>query len=137
MSIVRSRLKLDPELPDYPTMVHALAFAAGHSPDRTAIICRDKSINFAQYARGAAGLAETLKSRGAQGGRVAIMMNSSIEMALACHGGMLAGTQIAPMNPFYTAGEARPLLADADPAVIVTEPGLAEFAQARADEAGI
>ncbi len=137
MSIVRSRLKLDPELPDYPTMVHALAFAAGHAPDRTAIICRDKSINFAQYARGAAGLAETLKSRGAQGGRVAIMMNSSIEMALACHGGMSAGAQIAPMNPFYTAGEARPLLADADPAVIVTEPGLAEFAQARADEAGI
>jgi long-chain acyl-CoA synthetase len=137
MPIVRSRLKIDPELPDYPTMVHALAFAARHAPDRTAIICRDKSIDYAQYARGAAGLAEELKSRGARGGRVVIMMNSPIEMALACHGGMAAGAQIAPMNPFYTANEAGPLLADADPTVIVTEPGLAEFAQARAAEAGV
>lgn len=137
MAIVHSRLKIDPDLPDFPTITHALAFAAGHVPDRTAIICEDKSINFAQYARGAAGLADALQSRGARGSRVAIMMNSSINMALASHGGMAAGAQIAPMNPYYTAGEAGPLLGDADPAVIVTEPGLADFAHARATEAGI
>jgi long-chain acyl-CoA synthetase len=136
MAIVRSRLDLDPALPDFPTIVHGLAFAAGHVPDRTAMICGDQSITFAQYARGAAGLADALKSRGAQGGRVAIMMNSSIEMALASLGGMAAGAQVAPMNPNYTAHEATPLLADADPAVIVTEPALAEFALARAAETG-
>jgi long-chain acyl-CoA synthetase len=137
VAIVHSRLKIDPDLPDFPTITHALAFAAGHVPDRIAMICEDKSMTYAQYGRGAAGLAEELKSRGAQANRVAIMMTSSIEMAVACHGGMAAGAQIACMNPNYSAREAAPLLADTDPAVIVTEPAFAEFARARAAEAGI
>jgi long-chain acyl-CoA synthetase len=125
---------IDPTLPDYPSMVHALDFAAEHVPDRVAMVCEADRVTFTQYRRAVAGLAHELRRLGARGERVAIMLNTSIEMAVACLGGMAAGAQIAPLNPAYTEHELNPLLRDADPTVIVCEPSLA--ARARALGAG-
>ena len=132
--IVRPAMKIDPDLPNYPTIVHALEFAARHAPDRVALVCEDRSLTYAQYARAAGGLALRLRELGAAGSRVVILMGNSIEMSVACLGGMAAGAQIAPMNPAYTNHEIMPLLTDAEPAVIVCDAGLKERAEAWAAE---
>jgi long-chain acyl-CoA synthetase len=130
-------MKVDADLPDYPTIVHALEFAARHAPERTALVCEDRELSYAQYGRAVAGLAGTLRERGAAGSRVVILMANSIEMSVACLGGMAAGAQIAPMNPGYTEREMTPLLRDSEPAVILCGGAQEERARARAAELGI
>ena len=137
MTIGRPTMKIDPDLPNYPTIVHALEFAAGHVPDRTALVCEDRGITFAQYARAAGGLGRRLRELGAQDGRVAILMSNSIEMSVACLGGMASGAQIAPMNPAYTDRELAPLLTDTDPTVILCDAALEQRARTQAEELGI
>ncbi len=137
MTIARPAMEIDPDLPNYPTIVHALEFAARQVPDRAALVCEDRSITYAQYARAAGGLARLLRELGAAGSRVAILMGNSIEMSVACLGGMAAGAQIAPMNPAYTDREMMPLLTDTEPAVILCDAALEERARARAGELGI
>ena len=130
-------MEIDPGLPNYPTIVHALRFAAARAPDRVALVCEARGITYAQYARAAGGLALQLRGLGAAGSRVAILMGNSIEMSVACLGGMAAGAQIAPMNPAYTDREVILLLTDTEPAVILCDAALEERARTWAGELGI
>ncbi len=41
-------MEIDPSLPNYPTIVHALRFAAQQVPDRIALVCEDRSITYVQ-----------------------------------------------------------------------------------------
>ena len=129
--------EIDPALPDYPTLVHALAFAARQAPDRAALVCEDYSLTFVQYRRAVGGLARYLRQHGAQGGRVAIMMANSVEMAVACLGAMAAGAQTAPVNPGYSERELTPLLTDSDPAIMLCDAAFADKARALAARFGI
>lgn len=137
MRLGRSDFGIDPDLPDYPTIVHAFSAAADRTPERTAFICEDKSLTYAQYRRAVAGLARELRGLDAKGRRVAILINTSIEMGVACLGGMAAGAQIAPMNPALTERELGPLLADVAPVAILCEPDVADKARAQAAAHGI
>ena len=124
-------------LPDYPTLIHALRAAAHQQPDRDALICGEARVSFAQYARAVGGLAARLAPLGASGGRVAIMMANSIEMAVASLGGMAAGAQVAPLNPAYTERELTPLLNDTEAVVIVCDAANAEKARGLAASVAI
>jgi len=135
--IGRSPVELDPSLPDYPTVVHALAEAARRAPERTAIICGDRMLSYAGYLRAVAGLARRLADRGVAGERVAVLMSNSIEMAVAMLGAMAARAQMAPLNPFYTERELKPLLADAAPRVLLVDAASAPKGRVLAVELGI
>ncbi len=128
---------LTPGLPDYPTMVHALAHAARQVPQRTALICQDKNLTYAQYGRAVAGLARRLRELGARRQRVAILMGNSIETSVAAMGGMAAGAQIALLNPGYTDHELTPLLIDCAPRILLCAKPMFDRARERAGELGI
>ncbi len=123
---------VDPALPDYPTIVHAIDFAARHVPDRNALHCEGRTLTYAELARAIGGLADRLRALGARGSRVVLLMNNSVEMAVASLASMAAGAQVAPMNPAYTEREMTPLMADTQPAVILAAPDHEPKARAQA-----
>jgi len=133
----RSILKIPDDAPDYPTILHALEAVANRTPDRTALICEDRSITFRQYERAVAGLARRLGVIGAKGERVVVLMTNCMEMPVSILGAMAAHAYVAPMNPNYSDRELIPLLKDADPKVIITIPEFASRAAKAATELGI
>src|SRR5271169_6710522 len=113
--------KRDPRYPDFPTIVHALAYAAERHPDAPAIACLDRELTYGQYAQAVAALAETLADHDVAGERVAYLMRNSLEMVIGLYAGMAARAQIAALNPAYTDREIEPQVRDIDPRVIVCE----------------
>jgi len=132
MATERGGDKIPANLPEYPSILHALAFAARHVPDRPAFICEGLTLTYAELARAVGFMADRLQSLGARGSRVVLMMSTSTEMAVASLGAMAAGAQVAPMNPNYTEREMTPLIADTEPAAIVCLPEYAEKARVQA-----
>jgi hypothetical protein len=56
--------KRDPRYPDFPTIVHALAYAAEHRGQAPALACLDREITYAQYAQAVAALARRFGEAG-------------------------------------------------------------------------
>ncbi len=116
------KLTVPAHAPTYPTILHALEDVARRTPGRTALICEDRRVTFAEHARAVSGVARRLQSFEVEGERVAILMTNCLEFPMCVLGAMAAHAYVAPMNPNYTDGELLPLLKDADPKVIVTLP---------------
>jgi long-chain acyl-CoA synthetase len=119
----------DPRYPDFPTIVHALAYAAAHCPDAPALACLDRELTYRQYACAAATLARIFTAAGVAGERIAYLMRNSLEMAVALHAGMAARAEVSPLNPTYTDREIEPLVRDVDPHLIVCDSEFAERAR--------
>ena len=113
--------KRDPRYPDFPTIVHALAYAAERRPEAAAIACLDRELTYGQYAQAVAALAEILADHDVVGERVAYLMRNSLEMVIGLYAGMAARAQVAPLNPAYTDHEIEPQLRDIDPRLIVCD----------------
>ena len=116
------KVTVPPDAPDYPTILHALEDVARRTPDRTALICEDRRLTFAQHKSAVAGFARRLQGMQVEGERVAILMTNCLEMPICILGAMAAKAYVAPMNPNYTDTELMPLLQDTAPKVIVTAP---------------
>ena len=54
-----------PRYPEFPTIVHALAYAAAHRGDAPALACLDREMTYAQYAQAVAALARTIRRKSA------------------------------------------------------------------------
>ncbi|HEX4997209.1 MAG TPA: AMP-binding protein [Terriglobia bacterium] len=116
------KLTVPKDAPVYPTILHALEDVARRTPDRTALICEDRSLTFAQHRRAIAGFARTLKSIGVENERVAVLMTNCLEMPVCILGAMAAHGYVAPMNPNYSESELKPLLQDTAPKMLITQP---------------
>jgi len=128
---------LDPALPRHESVIHALVDAAKRAPSRTALICNERRVSFAQYLRATAGMARELLARGAACGRVIVLMGNSIETAVAMLGAMAARAQMVPLNPGLTLRELAPLATECEAAVLLCDAGSLEKARAVAEEARI
>jgi long-chain acyl-CoA synthetase len=126
----------DPRYPEYPTIVHALAYAAARRADAQALACLDRELTYGQYAQAVAALAQTFAALGVAGERIAYLMRNSLEMAVGLHAGMAARAQVAPLNPTYTDREIEPLVRDVDPRLIVCDAEFADRAKTLAQLAG-
>ena len=107
-----------------PTVVHMLVDAAARHPGGEALVCGEERLDYAGYLRAVAGLATELAPF--RGGRVALLLGNSIDMAVATLAVQAAGAQVVPLNPAYTAHELRPILEDADPAMVLHGPEVAD-----------
>ena len=67
----------------YPTVVHMLADAAAHAPERLALVCDEDRLTYAEYLRCVAGFAGQLAGMGVAGERVAIVLGNSVDIAIA------------------------------------------------------
>ena len=111
----------DPSYPEFPTIVHGLAYAAAHRRDAQALACLDRELTYGQYEQAVAALARTFAESGIAGERIAYLMRNSLEMAIGLYAGMAARAQVAPLNPTYTDREIEPLVHDVDPRLIVCD----------------
>ena len=84
----------DPRYPDFPTIVHALAYAAEHRGNAPALACLDRVITYAQYAQAVATLARRFGAAGVAGERIAYLMRNSLDMVVALYAGMAARAQV-------------------------------------------
>ena len=110
----------------WPSVVHMLADAARRRPEATALVCGDESLSYTEYAACAARFARELQAAGAGAGtRVALLMDNSLDIAIATFAVQAAGAQLVPLNPAYTASELMPMLEDAAPAAVVFDSAIA------------
>src|SRR5436190_3004555 len=84
------------------------------------------TITYGDAASGSARLAHVLGALGVRpGDRVAVQVEKSPAMILLYLACVRAGAALVPMNPAYTDEEDAYLVVDAEPAVLVQEPGRA------------
>ncbi len=103
----------------HPTVVHMLADAAERWPDREALVCDADRLTYKEYLAAVSGFASELRELGAAGERVAMLMGNSVDICVAMFAIHAAGAQAVPLNPLYTASELQPILADAEPHVLL------------------
>jgi long-chain acyl-CoA synthetase len=94
--------------------------AAATWPDAVALVFGDEALTYAEYRSKVDQLARKLVGMGATGGRVAIVLRNSIDIAIAIFAVQAAGATSASLNPDYTANELRPILDQINPAVTIT-----------------
>lgn len=103
----------------FPTVVHMLAAAAVHAPQREALVCAGERLSYEQYLRCVASFAHELIALGVRGKRVGIVLGNSLDICIAMFAVHAAGAQATPCNPLYTARELREIFADADLHVVI------------------
>ncbi|MBL8380678.1 MAG: AMP-binding protein [Burkholderiales bacterium] len=118
----------------HPTVLHALADAARRTPDLPAISCEAETLTYRQYAACVDALARELIALGAEGGRVALLMGNSLDIAIATFAAQAALAQVVPLNPAYTAHELTPILANARPCVLLFDAACAGVVASAAQE---
>ena len=87
------------------TVVHMLADAATRAPNAEAVVCGADRLSYREFARCVAGFARELVAQGVRGGRVALLMENSIDIVVAMFAAQAAGAQVVPLNPAYTPSE--------------------------------
>jgi long-chain acyl-CoA synthetase len=97
-----------PALLRYPgiTIQGFLLQQAEKDPQRIALICEGKSINYGDLLSRSKSLAKKLVALGLKtGGRVGICLPNTIEFVISYYGSLLAGGIVAAMNPTYPLAE--------------------------------
>ena len=84
---------------NHATVVHALQDAASVRAQAGALRCGHETLTYEAYWRCALGCAAELRTHLAAGSRVALLMDNSLDMAVALMGVQLAGMQVAALNP--------------------------------------
>jgi long-chain acyl-CoA synthetase len=108
----------------HETVVHMLRDAAVRNPQGLALVCGDEKLTYAEYVACVSGLAEELRTLGAAGSRVALLMGNSLDIAIATFGVQAAGAQVVPLNPAFTSHELIPILENAAPSVVIHDTAL-------------
>ena len=137
MQVGRPTVELAEDVLEFPSVIHALDYAAEHVPERIVLVCGEHAIDYAGYRRAVGGMAAMIGGLCNPGNRAAVLMTNSIDMAVALMGAMAAGAQTAPLNPALTDRELKPLLVDIDPNVILCDAGTEERAHRLAADLGI
>ncbi|WP_424186751.1 amino acid adenylation domain-containing protein [Actinokineospora sp. G85] len=91
------------------------------TPDAEAVVCRDRSLTYAELDRRANRLAHALLDRGVRPqDAVAVLLGRDVEMVVALFGVLKAGAVYVPMDPGYPRDRLAHMLADAAPTAAVT-----------------
>jgi long-chain acyl-CoA synthetase len=115
-----------------------LVRAAAAGPDRAAVKLDDVVVSFGALQAGAARVAGWLRSLGVEpGDRVALNMPNLPQFPVIYYGILWAGAAVVPMNPLFKDREVAYALTDSGAKAIFVWDGMAEEAQAAADEVGI
>lgn len=107
------------ELP--ASVVHLLGDAARDYPQHWAIRFEGHRLNYAQYAGLVGALAAELGPLVARGGRVALLMQNSLDLAVATFAVHALRAQVVALNPGYGERELQAMLADAEPCVLIAD----------------
>ncbi len=91
------------------------------TPDAEAVVCRDRSLSYAELDRRANRLANALLDRGVRPqDPVAVLLGRDVEMVVALFGVLKAGAVYVPMDPDYPRDRLAFMLDDVVPAAAVS-----------------
>ncbi|MQY25999.1 non-ribosomal peptide synthase/polyketide synthase [Nocardia aurantia] len=125
-SVLRRWNRTAVDVPD-TTLAGLFEAQVARTPDRVAVVCRNTDLTYRQLDVRATQLARTLKSRGVGPDTVvAVALPRSADLLVALVAVLKAGGAYLPIDPAYPSDRLSFVLADADPIVVVTEPGTAE-----------
>ncbi|MEV4053508.1 non-ribosomal peptide synthase/polyketide synthase [Amycolatopsis sp. NPDC049688] len=106
------------------TLTELIEAQAARTPDAVAVVSREEQLTFAELDTRADRLARLLAARGAGPERiVALALPRSVEIVVAQLAVLKTGAAYLPVDPDYPAERIAFMLADADPVVVVTQPG--------------
>lgn len=126
--VLPARIALIPEL---------LERAAADWPDRTALVCGERRIDYRRYAAEVRAAARRLLQALPQGARVATLLGNSDLACVLTLALQMAGCQHVPLNPLYTARELDFILRDAQPALLIADEASSALAAPLAAAQGI
>ncbi len=110
--------------PDFPDILSMFRYAVAACPDTTALINLGRRLTYRQESRAVAALAARLRSEGATGRVVALLVPNSMEYHLGYFAILMAGGIPALFNPSFPAEALKPLLQAAAPALVLTLPAI-------------
>ncbi|WP_181771223.1 non-ribosomal peptide synthetase [Amycolatopsis pittospori] len=91
------------------------------TPDAEAVVCRDRSLTYAELDRRANRLAHTLIEAGVKPqDPVAVLLRRDVDLVVALFGVVKAGAVHVPMDPDYPADRLAYMLDDIEPAAVVS-----------------
>ncbi|MFC9255606.1 amino acid adenylation domain-containing protein, partial [Amycolatopsis thailandensis] len=91
------------------------------TPDAEAVVCRDRSLTYAELDRRANRLANTLIDAGVKPqDPVAVLLRRDVDLVVALFGVIKAGAVHVPMDPDYPADRLAYMLGDIEPAAVVS-----------------
>ncbi|WP_223778478.1 non-ribosomal peptide synthase/polyketide synthase [Streptomyces sp. 135] len=112
-----ARAARDNEYGTLPALLHA---QAARTPDRTAVVCGQVRLDYAEVARRASRLARRLVARGAGPETlVALCLPRSADLVPVLWAVLASGAGYLPVDPAYPAERVRLMLDDARPALIL------------------
>ena len=95
---------------------------AVETPDRLAVVCRDRQLTYGALNGRADGLASVLRDRGAVPDRVVgIMVRRSLDMITAVMGVLKSGAAYLPVDPAYPPERSRYMLTDSEAVILLTD----------------
>jgi amino acid adenylation domain-containing protein len=104
------------------TLGEDLRAAARRTPDREAIVCRDRTVSYGELDRLADGFAAGLRELGVvRGDRLAIVLPNSVDTAIAIYGALRAGAAFSPLNPTIKPEKLAHVLRDSEAAAVVCD----------------
>ncbi|WP_448320977.1 non-ribosomal peptide synthetase, partial [Streptomyces sp. CO7] len=103
-----------------PTLPELFAAQAARTPGRTAVVCGDTRLDYAEVERRATRLARRLVARGARPETlVALCLPRTADLLPAIWAVLRSGAAYLPVDPGYPAERIRFMLADADPTLVL------------------
>ena len=101
---------------------HAFDSSCARLPAKTAIVCGDERVSYAELAGRVDALASMLRVRGVErGDRVALFLDSSVEFAVAVHAVLRLGAVFMPISPLTKADKLAYMLGDTRAAALLTQ----------------
>jgi acyl-CoA synthetase (AMP-forming)/AMP-acid ligase II len=89
------------------------------SPDKPALLCGERRLNWAEFDRTTNQVANGLVGL-APGGRVAVLMSNCVEMAQAIFGAGKAGCSVVPLNPSVNDAAIAAMIADSGASAVMS-----------------
>ncbi|MEC4090388.1 non-ribosomal peptide synthetase [Pseudoalteromonas rubra] len=107
------------------TLVDSFTLQAAQHPTQTAVSFAGATLSYQALEQQANQLAHTLIARGARpGSRIALVLRPGVEMIVAMLAVLKTGSAYVPVDPNSPEDRARFILADADPALVLTSDDL-------------
>lgn len=103
------------------SVVHLLRDAARERPRHWALRFEGQRLNYAQYAGIVGALASELRPLVAAGERVALLMQNSLDLAIATFAVHALRAQVVALNPGYGERELQAVLGDAQPCLLLAD----------------
>ncbi len=108
-------------VPEHGTVTELFDAARQAHPDRVAVTYFDGRLTYRDLDELSDGFADYLVDQGVEPGtRVALYLQNMPQFVIALLGGWKAGAIVVPLNPMYRSHELTTILADSEPAVVVS-----------------